>query len=396
MKWSAVAALMLIAFLTGCDRSSDVVSAGKQPTVVSNQTSRLDESKQRLFEGGPKQFQDSGDLHLVNFSDENHGWIAGRNSLYKTIDAGKTWNPVALNFPEGAEPTQILFRSASTGWVILEKDGDASNRAQWLMFTSNGGETWSLQYQATQVSAMRVAFYDDQNGWLSGIRYLPGKGVTFTHLVLRTSDGGQHWQDVTQDLARLTSDKQDTFGNPVNDGDMAIVATGPQAATVITASMKIVVTINGGESWSETADLLDESDRQSGVRSFGIGAAGPWLAGSTDSQEGIRSNLIVQESGNSWARRTLPDFFLSDILQLSKDEFIACGYIKKSIQTDGNYSVQIEGAILYSGNSGKQWSIIYRDQDVSTINSAVSPNQRDVWAVGSNGTLIHLVRSGKI
>jgi len=389
MKWSMVGALMLIAFLTGCDRSSHVVSAGKQPAVISNQISRLDESKPQVFKGGPEKFQDSGDLDLVNFSDENHGWIAGRNSLYKTIDAGKTWSPVALNFPAGAEPTQILFRSASTGWVILKKDGDSSDRAQWLMFTSDGGETWNLQYQATQVSAMRVAFYDDQNGWLSGIRYLPGKGVTFTHLVLRTSDGGQHWQDVTEDLARLTSDKKDTFGNPVNDGVIAIVATGPQAASVITASMKIVVTINGGESWSEAADLRDGSDRQSGVRSFGTGAAGPWLAGSTDGQEGIRSNLIVQESGNSWARRTLPDFFLSDVLQVSKDEFIACGYITQAAK---NYSVQQEGAILYSRNSGKQWSVIYRNRDVTTINSVASVNQRDVWAVGSNGTLIYLSR----
>ncbi|HSE37741.1 MAG TPA: hypothetical protein VLG74_10585 [Blastocatellia bacterium] len=390
MKWSTVGAFILIAFLTGCDRTSDVVSAGKQPTVVSNQISRLDESKQGLFEGGPEKFQDSGDLTLVNFSDENHGWIAGRNSLYKTIDAGKTWSPVALNFPEGAEPTQILFRSASTGWVILQKDrGAPSDRTQWLMFTSNGGETWNLQYQATQVSAMRVAFYDDQNGWLSGLRYLPGKGVTFTHLVLRTSDGGQHWQDVTQDLVRLTSDRKDTFGDPVNDGDMAIVATGPQAASVVTASMRIAVTIDGGESWSEAADLQDGSDRQSGVRRFGIGAAGPWLAGSTDSTEGIRSNLIVQQAGNRWARRALPGFYLSDVLQLSKDEFVACGYIKKFGQ---NYDEQIEGAILYSRNAGEEWSVIYRNREVSTINSLASANQRDVWAVGSNGTLISLSR----
>ena len=372
---------MLIAFITACDRSSDVVSAGKQPAVVSNQISRLDDSKPQLFKAGPEKFQDSGDLQLVNFSDENHGWIAGQNSLYKTIDAGKTWSPVALNFPADAKPTQILFRSASTGWVVLEKDGNSSGRAQWLMFTSDGGEHWNLQYQATEVSAMRVAFYDEQNGWLSGIRYLPGQGVTFTHLVLRTSDGGQHWQDVSADLARLTSDTKDTLGDPVNDGDMGIVATGPQAASVITAGMKIVVTINGGESWSEAADLRHGSDAQSGVRNFGIGAAGPWLAGSTDGQEGIRSNLIVQQNGNAWARRTLPDFYLSDVLQLSKDEFIACGY-----------GAQKEGVVLYSRNGGAQWSVVYRNREVSAINSVASANQRDVWAVGSNGTLIYLSR----
>jgi photosystem II stability/assembly factor-like uncharacterized protein len=38
--------------------------------------------------------KDDPSFTLVRFTDKNHGWLAGRDSLYRTEDAGTTWTQV--------------------------------------------------------------------------------------------------------------------------------------------------------------------------------------------------------------------------------------------------------------------------------------------------------------
>ena len=54
----------------------------------------------------------------------------------------------------------MLFRSSTTGWAV----GNNST----IIYTSNGGTTWSTQTSASASTLRSVFFMDSNNGWISG------------------------------------------------------------------------------------------------------------------------------------------------------------------------------------------------------------------------------------
>ena len=123
-----------------------------------------------------------------------------------TTDGGASWaiKPLAA-LPKRAGwafAGQIFFLDTSHGWMSIESPVPHWGGAGDLLRTSNGGQTWELVSENTAYGSFR--FTDPENGWLAG-----GPDDTELHV---THDGGRHWNEVSV---------------PVPQGILALFKSGP-------------------------------------------------------------------------------------------------------------------------------------------------------------------------
>ena len=99
-------------------------------------------------------------------------------------------------------PTQVLL---TTVFFIDDREGWAAGHDTLILHTTDGGETWSIQYEDPITGGdlpkpiLDIHFDDRMNGWAIG---------AFS-LMLETRDGGKSWESV--DTSEL-SDKLDGLG----------------------------------------------------------------------------------------------------------------------------------------------------------------------------------------
>jgi photosystem II stability/assembly factor-like uncharacterized protein len=143
---------------------------------------------------------------LVQFLNERDGWVTTGRKLWKTTDAGATWE---CTFDGGLDQFKFSrdiydfqFVSAKLGWVLTFDQ---------LRKTTDGGRTWRLLSNPLSDGWLRSFKFlkDGKVGWVGGGLYQDlGEGEEtpnrFHHAVLnrglfaaafRTEDGGETWRN---------------------------------------------------------------------------------------------------------------------------------------------------------------------------------------------------------
>ncbi|EHQ26880.1 Glycosyl hydrolase family 32 domain protein [Mucilaginibacter paludis DSM 18603] len=103
------------------------------------------------------------------------GYWFGDYKLYKTIDGGKSWKKLSFS-----------GSSLSAGWFVDEDNGFICGNGQLLMRTSDGGATWvnvTTPSQGFNIGFSSIAFSNANNGFIGC-----SNGV-----ILQTKDGGATW-----------------------------------------------------------------------------------------------------------------------------------------------------------------------------------------------------------
>jgi hypothetical protein len=121
----------------------------------------------------------------------------GDHYLYSSSDGGLTWtNPVVLRAgavkPMGSEYMQF-YLDATHWWFTSNNDHPADSpepKPQSMARTRDGGKTW--QVSATD-AIFSLRFSDPNNGWAEAEAKV---GSDYINILLRTTDGGAHWQRV--------------------------------------------------------------------------------------------------------------------------------------------------------------------------------------------------------
>jgi photosystem II stability/assembly factor-like uncharacterized protein len=253
------------------------------------------------------------------------------------------------------------------------------------MRTSDGGESWQSQSVTERAFVTRISFVNEE-GWLTGLKYIGAGRFDTSLLILHTSDEGQHWIDVSDNLNNIAAhDKGDVIG-----GVADIVTEGPLVATLITSQGHLFRTNDGGQSWRRIGRNADDSlmfDMSACCLGFKPDQL-HWVAGSEHGEEGTGSALAVEQTQDLWQRYYLGGINLKNVLFLSEKNIIACGFIfPKDLQNDFN---KTEGVILYSSDGGHNWSVVYRNAQIDSINALTPVNSKHVWAVGDRGLIVHL------
>ena len=164
-------------------------------------------------------------LSAVQFVSASAGWVVGSDRILHTADGGRHW-VVQFRTSQAAQLGTVDFIDASDGWVT---------GASEVLATTDGGAHWRALPEPCL--AIRTAhFVSPDVGFAVAGGNLPYVGVSSPPLaggvLLRTTDGGQHWQP----LAAPADVETACFSNTRRGW--------------LGADGNIYGTVNGGRSWT--------------------------------------------------------------------------------------------------------------------------------------------------
>jgi photosystem II stability/assembly factor-like uncharacterized protein len=182
------------------------------------------------------------------FTDANHGWLTGDCEgvmagvlLYKSIDAGYTWQTVTLPAPlsapslfdEGAQEAcgsyDPFFFGNNLGHMNVQCFNYSISPVTYSYYiytTKDGGGTWS----SAEYSGKSLYFYSPDTGW------------ALASTIQRTSDGGVTWTPVS---TVSWTPEMDFISEQIG---WVVATAGDQIA--------LVKTITGGEHWIKLSPVV--------------------------------------------------------------------------------------------------------------------------------------------
>ena len=194
--------------------------------------------------------------------------------------------PTPLGIPNPALFQAIDLVSRTTGWVAIE---DTAGRA--LLRTTDGGDHWERLPLATG-STHQLKFVDAKTGWLLGAVDDPAGcvGGSCSEAVLKTIDGGQTWKQVV-------SGNAGSFGLlSAVDGEHAwVVRPGPGCGLGWDGCSGEVLGTSNATTWRPLATI----DGQMTSLQF-VDAMTGWMVVRTSIDASI---LVTHDGGASWARQ---------------------------------------------------------------------------------------------
>jgi photosystem II stability/assembly factor-like uncharacterized protein len=158
----------------------------------------------------------------IKFIDSLRGWIVKYPSeTYYTLDGGRTWNFVPVTFPRFLN--DVEFVTPHLGWAVGDKGYPPRGG---IIHTEDGGKTWVVQDSLRYPGGLYAVTFLDT---------LKGFAVGDSGLILRTLDGGTHWDSVPSGTKNNLYDIQ--FADSLHG--------------IIVCRGNALRTTNGGETWEE-------------------------------------------------------------------------------------------------------------------------------------------------
>ncbi|NOT47053.1 MAG: hypothetical protein HOP17_04805, partial [Acidobacteria bacterium] len=272
-------------------------------------------------------------LNTVVFVNKKNGWLLAPRKLFKTDDAGSTWKTLQPELPDGALIAHVEFADERNGWLAVQKypksfyddDFDAENVQLWILVTSDGGETWLTQITYKGVDISTVEFADAKIGAVIGRKYIGGAFQTEYFLTM-TEDGGESWTNMSQALNE--SKAIEDIESPMkyaNDRPEVLIISDPNQIKFITHSRRVLETADRGKTWRKRSQYQHD-DAQVGIKNFGYKDDGTeWMFESTYSIEGIRARLKTRDAENRLTRNVIHGVYLSNAYYLGGNGYIASG-----------------------------------------------------------------------
>ena len=183
--------------------------------------------------GNWKILNEGGNFRIIDFINEDIGWIGGGRTLLKTEDGGETWH--SLPIEENYDMQIIDFIDETVGYAVAD---DTSGNV--ILKSQDGGFTWSIQEVFTD-SIINALYVVDENCVYAIGRNSNGSD-TRQGLIWKTFDGGTSWNVISPDLTNKTF-------NSVSFTDTEVgIITGYDSNIY---KVLILKTVDGGNTWDE-------------------------------------------------------------------------------------------------------------------------------------------------
>jgi photosystem II stability/assembly factor-like uncharacterized protein len=127
-------------------------------------------------------------INDIYFRSKEDGFLLAGSSIFITHDSGNNWTEVRKFVPSElqggvAELYSVRFSSKKKGWVVGSVSKNDFVIDSILVYTEDGGETWSRQRAPSRSELIHLDFVDDKHGWVVG-----ADGT-----IIYTFDAGRSW-----------------------------------------------------------------------------------------------------------------------------------------------------------------------------------------------------------
>ena len=157
------------------------------------------------------------------------------SGLYKSTDAGMTWNKIHKGLPEEKGKMAISVSRANSDKVYALVESDTDKDLGGLFVSDDAGESWSMtsgDNRLVQRAWYYIEVFADPND--------ENTVYVMSAPSLRSIDGGKTWET----LPSAHGDYHDLWINPKNSKNMALADDGGAA-----------ITFNRGETWSTQENM---------------------------------------------------------------------------------------------------------------------------------------------
>ncbi|MBK9312995.1 MAG: SPOR domain-containing protein [Acidobacteria bacterium] len=326
-------------------------------------------------------------MRTIFFIDSLTGWIGGDDgSVFRTTDGGMSWRPLISG--TRADINLIQFVDWNTGWMLgdMEKsglEGGKSDSDKVLLLTNDGGKTWR-QKQLSNVTS--IFFIDARTGWAVG------RNAT----ILKTTDGGEQWQAVSE-LEKL-------IGLPVesttyNYGFSDIFFLDADHGWIIGNFYGrdrnniggLYVTSDGGRNWKRIPLTL-QTQYSSGRFTPGVLHSVHFIEQNTGTVSGEMMDgegrfffaIHTRDGGRTWQQYRTP----SSATHFTQFIDLENGWTAAFAPREGSAEAVIyDTALMKTDNGGMSWQndFLARGRRIRAI-FFLSPSLG--WAVGDRGTIL--------
>jgi len=246
----------------------------------------------------------------IFFTDNQNGWATGYGGkIIQTSDGGNTWNQQTSN--STTELYKTFFINSSTGWVVGGDNGVFPSfiKHRAILFTNNGGNTWTSLVNTTGKSLLRDVHFVDQN-----IGFAVGESGT----ILFTPNGGVNW------IEQMSDQFYHFYGVHFTDANNGYVVGEYLGLPHVSV---IFNTTDGGLSWNSQTFGTDEGLSDVFFTDFNNG----WAVGGSATEATI---LRTTDGGFSWfAEDPGTDKPLSAIHMIDANNGWAVGHLGTIINT---------------------------------------------------------------
>ena len=300
-------------------------------------------------------------LSIVN---DEVAWLGGSaGTIGKTDDGGVTWNWIKPNGYEKLDFRSIKAFDANHAIAVN------AGAPAYILNTDDGGKSWNQTYKNldTAIFLDGISFWDKKNGLVFG------DPINHSLQLLKTKDGGHHWEDISTNLkVNLTKGEacfaaSGTCIKTMSDGRVWI-ATGGKASNIYFSA-------DFGLTWQVFKCPIWQGEDGTGVFSIDFWDAknGVVVGGNYKSDQDNRNNiLLTTDGGKTWQKPNFPiSGYRSCVTYINKNTLMATGTSGTDLSTDG----------------GKNWKLI---SDLSFNVVQKSKSGKRILLAGSKGSIYEL------
>lgn len=295
-------------------------------------------------------------LNSVVFIDSLNGWAAGDSGLIiHTSDGGDSWDIQFTNDSLSIVNLCMLddrigFASATN--IIYEPYGS------FLLRTTNGGMDWNPEYMRIGELFVNSIYFLDS---------LKGFAVGYPGFFFRTSDGGSSWTPVHRDSSIFAGYPPYTV--KFLNQDLGFACGGVRDVTGV-----IWRTTDGGFNWDTVVDTASATPEP--LFAIQIFDSLNILVMGGDPEYGA-STMRSTDGGNFWHYETLGILWYP----------VEVGF---RTPTEGWTPMGPKLEFLYTSDSGVNWTEI-PTPDSAYVTNICFPDSAHGFAVGINGTIIRYI-----
>ncbi len=281
----------------------------------------------------------------------------------------------------------IRMLDRSKGWALTDQN---------ILFTSNGGQDWKdvTPSGSAYGKYARADFLDDKYAWVAVTPQQVGNNVT----VLRTSDGGQHWQSSTISANDASVGDVPHFLT-TQEGFLELVTNGGPGAG--SEPVGIFHTTDAGQNWTEVADTehsgglphggiktgISFKDTQNGWATGEDASLTPWLYVTHDGGHTWKQQLLENLPGSIGTASTSVHYTTTPPVFFGNN-----GFLPIQVQGQLDTNAVINGfLILKSTDGGTTWSTDWKTNPKTLTNFASNDlyiqSTQNAWATDEHGNV---------